>query len=61
MDEKGNTCPIIWKSKLARRGIGSTLAAEVAGIIEAVEWAKYIKFLWMEIIEEGEVPHHSVY
>ena len=27
----------IWKSKLARRVIGSTLAAEVAGMIEAVE------------------------
>ena len=53
-DGKGNTCPIILKSKVARRVIGSTLIAEVAGMIEAVEWAEYIKFLWIEIIDGGK-------
>ena len=32
------------------------MAAEVAGMIEAVEWAEYIKFLWMEIIDGGMCP-----
>ena len=53
-DGKGNTCPIIWKSKVARRVIGSTLAAKVVGMIEALEWAEYIKFLWMETIKVGK-------
>ena len=43
--EKGNRCLIIWESKVARRVISSTLAAEAAGMIEAVEWTEYVKFL----------------
>ena len=32
-DGLGNRSPIIWKSKVARRVIGSTLAAEVACVV----------------------------
>ena len=32
-DGKGNQCPIIWKSKVARRVTGSTLGAEVKGMV----------------------------
>ena len=49
----GNVGRIFTHSKGIRM-IGSTLAAEVAGMIEAVELAEYIKFLWMEIIDGGK-------
>ena len=35
---------------MAREVIGSTLAAEVASIVKAAEWAEYIKFLREEIV-----------
>ena len=44
-DGQGNQFPIVWKSKVARRVIGSTLAAEVTSVVEAVEWAEHLKFL----------------
>ena len=50
-DGRGNQCSIIWKSKVARKVIDYTLAAEVATMVEAVEWAEYIKFLWEEIVD----------
>ena len=42
---QGNQCPIVWKSKVARRVIGLTLAAEVTSMVEAVVCAGIHKFL----------------
>ena len=39
---------------MARRVIGSILAAEVITMVEAVEWAEYVRFLWKEIISGEE-------
>ena len=33
---------------MARRMIGSTLVGKVTSIVEAIEWAEYIKLLWEE-------------
>ena len=48
-DEKENTCPIIWKSKVAKRVVSSTLAAETLSVNESLEWAEYINKIWREI------------
>jgi len=53
-DERGGRVPIMWKSKVARRVVGSTLAAETLSIVEGVEWAEYVKKLWEEIHGEDE-------
>src|SRR5215469_3056054 len=44
-DEEGNTCPILWKSRVAKRVVSSTLAAETFSGAEAVEWGEYINTL----------------
>ena len=49
-----NQCPIVWKSKIATRVIGSTL-------VEALEWAEYIKFLLEEIVERRESVDLVIY
>ena len=48
-DSEGNNVPLMWKSQVAKRVIGSTLAAETMSTVMAVEWAEYIKCLWEEI------------
>lgn len=48
-DKEGRSNPIIWKSKLSRRVVGSTLAGETMSVIEGTEWAEYLKYLWEEI------------
>ena len=41
--------------------IGSTLAEEAVSMVEAVEWAEYIKFLWEEIVGEEGIATIIVY
>src|SRR5215469_1841251 len=48
-DEEGNTCPIVWKSRVAKRVVSSILAVETFSIAEAVEWGEYIKHIWEEL------------
>lgn len=47
-DCMGNKSPLVWKSRVAKRVVGSTLAAETLSIVEAVEWGVYLKYLWEE-------------
>ena len=42
-DERGKRCPLIWKSKVARRVVRSTIEAEAVGLGEALEVALYLK------------------
>src|SRR5215469_12363830 len=54
-DKEGNTCPIVWKSRVVKRVVSSTLAAETFSVAEAVEWGEYIKHIWEELNNsEGE-------
>src|SRR5215469_14019295 len=48
-DKDGNICPIVWKSRVAKRVVNSTLATETFSVAEAVEWGEYIKHLWEEL------------
>ena len=48
-------------SSIARRVIGSTVAAEAVSVVEVVEWAEYIKFLWEEILGEEGIANIIVY
>lgn len=48
-DRHGRKNPIIWKSKLAKRVVGSTLAGETMSMVEGIEWAEYLRYLWEEI------------
>src|SRR5215469_6208977 len=48
-DKEGNICPIVWKSRVAKRVVSSILAAETFSVAEAVEWGEYIKHLWEEL------------
>ena len=60
-DSRGNSHPIIWKSKVVRRVISSKLAAKAVSMVEAVEWAEYIKFLWEEIMGEEGIANIIIY
>ena len=60
-DGLGNRSPVIWKSKVARRVIGSTLAAEIASVMEAIEWAKYVRYLWEEIVDDSRTCRIMVF
>src|SRR6201990_198253 len=48
-DMTGNCCPLLWKSKVAKRVVSSTLSAETLSMVEAKEWGEYIKYLWEEL------------
>ena len=60
-DKPGNQWAPVWKSRVAKKVIGSTLAAEEASVVEAIEWAEYIKFLRKEIVERWESMDIVVY
>ena len=46
---------------MTRRVLGVTLAADIASVVEAVEWAEHIKFLWKEIVRRQESLDIVVY
>ena len=48
-DGRGKRCPLIWKSKIARRVARSTIEAEAVSLGEALEVALYLKELWREL------------
>ncbi|KAL7646082.1 UNVERIFIED_CONTAM: hypothetical protein RMT77_002983 [Armadillidium vulgare] len=48
-DMAGNCCPLLWKSKVAKRVVSSTLSAETLSMVEAIELGEYIKYLWEEL------------
>lgn len=48
-DGLGRRNPIIWKSKLSKRVVGSTLAGETMSVVEGVKWVEYMRYLWEEI------------
>ena len=53
----GRRCPLIWKSKVARRVVRSTIEAEAVGLGEALEVALYLKEIWRELSgKEVTVP-----
>src|SRR5678816_2349761 len=41
-DSEGNICPLLWKSKVAKRVVSSTLSAETLSMVEAIEWLSLI-------------------
>lgn len=52
-DEYGNRCPILWKSRIAKRVSKSTLEAESLSLGEAAENGIYVRQLWKEILGES--------
>ena len=40
--------------KVGKEIVGSTLAAETVSLVEAVEWAEYLRYLRMEMTDERE-------
>lgn len=52
-DMTGNYCPLLWKSKVAKRVVSSTLSAETLSMVEAIEWGEYIKYLWEELTNKN--------
>ncbi|KAB7495084.1 hypothetical protein Anas_10552 [Armadillidium nasatum] len=52
-DMAGNCCPLLWKSKVAKRVVRSTLSAETLSMVEAIEWGEYIKYLWEELTNKN--------
>src|SRR5215469_4638518 len=47
--ENGGVCPVLWKSKVAKRVVGFVLAAETFSAAEAMDWAEYVKHIWEEM------------
>lgn len=54
-DESGNKCPLLWKSKIAKRVAKSTIEAEALSVGEAAENAIYLKNIWEEINNDDYV------
>ena len=48
-DEKGNICPLLWKSKIAKRVTRSTLDAETVALGEGLDNGIWLRRLWEEI------------
>ena len=48
-DDEGNICPVMWKSKVAKRITRSTLDAETLAMEEGLENGIWIGRIWEEI------------
>ena len=50
VDEHGNCCPLTWQSGKIKRVVRSTLAAEALSLVEGIEDAIYLKYIFSELL-----------
>ena len=51
-DERGERCPLAWKSRVGKRLARSTILAEAIGLEKALEMAVFLREIWRELSGE---------
>ena len=53
VNDSGNSCPLVWKSKTLRRVVRSTLAAETTAMVDALDASYFVSHMLSEILFHG--------
>ena len=53
VNDKGDSCPLFWKSKTLRRAVRSTLAAETTAMVDALDVGYYLSYCMSEILHNN--------